>query len=508
MEKEYDEDRELLELLSGTNKSKSYFIFLYLFIALNKKKNVINEVIEEEDEEKNNKINENKENNNVGIKNSDNNNNNYNTNIERRIKYVPYNKINIKKHNSESLIQIKKNEYKKLLSSENNIDKNINLNNNYVYNNIIINNKEIKLSNNTHNSSSSKNLFGNKINMSNINSNLKDNKDKKKYFAGKWSSLSNRQANSNENIFNKKLVNHNNNLSLRDKIIKDKVVKESATLPELNPNSYKNSVLNKNNIKNVNENYNVKKISTFKSKTIFDEKLKYFRTKSVSSDTIKVSNNNDINKNNKNNLLNYSPSTSAYTNSTKKINTNKTNNLTEDLSKFRIGLLSAGSSSYTNVIIPMISLKRPVSNFNFGGDKLWNNMGDVNINNLDNHNDIKDKKDYESKPKEKEDSVIFRNNKNTLNGVFNNKKIVYKSQKYNEKLSDSENHDELMYKNMDKLIPKFHKIKIEKGLMNTKIANSLGKKLFINYYNQRNKNNKLAIRFSNNNERKNNNFNN
>ena len=482
---------------------------------MNKKKNVINEVIEEEDEEKNNKINENKENiNNIRIKNSDNNNNinnNYNNNAERRIKYIPYNKINIKKHNSESLIQIKKKEYKKLLSSENNNDKNININNNYVYDKIIINNKEIKLSNNnTNNSSSSQNLFCNKINISNANTNLKDSKDKRKFFTGKWSCLSNRQANSNENIFNKKLVNNNNyNLSLRDKILKDKYNKESGSLPELIPNCYKNNEINKIKIKNVNENYNTKKISTFKSKTIFDEKLKYFRTKSVSSDKIKMNNNNnDINKNNKNNLLNYSPSTSAYTNSTKKINTNnKANNLTEDLSKFRIGLLSAGSSSYTNVIIPMISLKRPVSNFNFGGDKLWNNMGDVNLNNLDNRNEIKEKNEYENKPKEKEESIIFKNNKNNLNGIFNNNKNIYKSQKYSEKLSDSENNNELMYKNMEKLIPKFHKIKIEKGLMNSKIANSLGKKLFINYYNQHNKNNKLPIRFSNNNERKNNNFN-
>ena len=420
------------------------------------------------------------------------------------MKYIPYNKINIKKHNSESLIQIKKNEYKKLLSSENN-DKNINTNN-YVYNNIIINNKEIKLGNNNNNSSSSKNLFCSKINISNINTNFKDNKDKRKYFTGKWSSLSNRQTNSNENIFNKKLGNNNKNLSLRDKVLKDKYVKESATLPELNPNTYKNNLSIKNN---TNDNYNTKKITTLKSKTIFEEKLKYFRTKSVSSDKIKMAiNNNDINKNSKNNLLNYSPSTSAYTNSTKKISSNKANNLTEDLSKFRIGLLSAGSSSYTNVIIPMITLKRPVSNFNFGGDKLWNNMGDINLNNLDDRNEIKEKNEYENKPKEKEESVIFKNNKNNLNGVFNNNKMVYKSQKYNEKLSDSDNNNELMYKNMEKLIPKFHKIKIEKGLMNTKIANSLGKKLFINYYNQRNKNNKLAIRFSNKNERKNNNFNN
>ena len=82
----------------------------YLFIAVNQKKDVINEVIEEEDEEKNNKINDNKENieNNHKLNNNKNEINNYVKKVERKIKYIPYNKNCIKKHNSESLIQIKK----------------------------------------------------------------------------------------------------------------------------------------------------------------------------------------------------------------------------------------------------------------------------------------------------------------------------------------------------------------------------------------------------------------
>ena len=466
----------------------------YLFIAVNQKKDVINEVIEEEDEEKNNKINDNKENieNNHKLNNNKNEINNYVKKVERKIKYIPYNKNCIKKHNSESLIQIKKNDYRQLLSSEENNDKNIsnNFKNNDSNNNI----KNNILNNNNNNNSSAKNLFSSKIKLSTFKNNLKENKEKRNEFIQrKWYNLSNRQANSNENIFSKNL--YKKNLSLQEKVIKDRNIKESSTLPELNSNNYKNNILkkinnniNENNNVNNNTNNNFKKISIFKSKTTFDEKMKNFRTKSVSSEKIKI--NSDLNINN--NIMNYSPSTSAYTNSTKQINSNISNNknATDDFSKYRLGLLSAGSSSYNNVIIPMLSLRRPVSNFNSGGDKLLNN-GESYLNNINIKNEIKE----ENKPIEKEHSIIFKN-KNTIN-IFKNKYIM-KNQKYKDRLCDSENNDDLLYRNMEKLIPKFHKIKIEKGMMNTNIANTLGKKLFYNYYNQHNKNNKLPINFKNN----------
>ena len=453
-------------------------------------------------------MNENKENNNnIKIKNAENNannnininNNNFGSNFVKKIKYIPYNKINMKKYNSESIIRIKKNEYKKLLSSESINEKNTNINTNNFINS---GNKDIKFDNNNNNSSS-KNIFFTKVKLSNINS--RDNRDKKKFITDKFNSLSNRQSNSNDNIFNKKL--YRSNLSLKEKITKEKNNKENGFLPELNGNNHKNRIINKNS---VNEKYNSKKLSTFKSKTIFEDKMKYFKSKSISTDKISLNNNNEdkninMNKNSNNVLINCSPSTSAYTNSTKKININKTNNLTDDLSKFRIGLLSAGTSSYSNVIIPMLSLRRPVSNFNLGGDKLRNNIGDVNINNmniLDKNNEIKEKNSKnENNLNEKEESVIFKNNNNNLNGIFNNN-ILYKNQKYNGKY-DSENPNELMLKNMEKLIPKFHKIKIEKGMMNSKIAKNISKKLFINYYNQRNK---VSRRFNSNKDRNSNNF--
>ena len=71
MQKEEEEDRELIELLGGKIE-KGKKIFLYYIIIIDKltNKNVIKEIIKEEDEYKNNNINE-KEGNNINNRNSD-----------------------------------------------------------------------------------------------------------------------------------------------------------------------------------------------------------------------------------------------------------------------------------------------------------------------------------------------------------------------------------------------------------------------------------------------------
>ena len=250
-------------------------------------------------------------------------------------------------------------------------------------------------------------------------------------------------------------------------------------LPDLSPKSTKNKIMKRENAK---LNTNIKRLSKFKEKIIFDERRKNTRTKSVpTSEKIKI-NYNNTNKIVKNSINNFSSSTSAYTNSTKKINPN--NNVTDDLSKYRLGLLSAGTSSYNNVIIPMLSLKRPESNLNFGRGKLWSNTAGAK---LKNKNKIKEINGHDNIFKEKEDNIIFKTNKTNLNRISDKMKITYKNQIYNEKVSESENND-LTYKNINELIPKFHKIKIEKGMMNTNITNSIGKNIF-KYFNQNNINN-------------------
>lgn len=153
-----------------------------------------------------------------------------------------------------------------------------------------------------------------------------------------------------------------------------------------------------------------------------DEILNHFKVKSFSSGNNKLdnNNNNDIKNIINNNIVNYSLSTNAYTNSTKKITNNKTTNLNDDFSKFRLGLLSAGSSSYSNVINPIWSLTRPLSNFNSDEDKFWNKI-------------FREAKNFESenKHKEKEEKILFKNN--NMNGVLNSINIIYKIKKYEKK---------------------------------------------------------------------------
>ena len=204
--------------------------------------------------------------------------------------------------------------------------------------------------------------------------------------------------------------------------------------------------------------------------------------------------------------------TSAFTHSSKKYFSpscigNK--NYTEDLSKFRMGLLSAGSTSNNNIIIPMIPIRRPVSNFNFGGGQLWNNFENNNKNIINKINAIdEDKNKNNNQINQKEDSIIFNpdfNNEKGVNNInninindskknfniytkFNNgtRNKLLKSQdiknQYNAFPLKSDINN--LYLGMDKMINKLHKIKIEKGMMNTGIMNSLNKKFNNDYQNQ------------------------
>ena len=203
--------------------------------------------------------------------------------------------------------------------------------------------------------------------------------------------------------------------------------------------------------------------------------------------------------------------TSAFTHSSKKYFSppgigNK--NYTEDLSKFRMGLLSAGSTSNNNIIIPMIPIRRPVSNFNFGGGQLWNNFENSNKNNINNQNLLEkgiimneeknNNINNNLKPTENEKLYDVEFNKNELNrnnskknyNVYNksnsitrNKSLKNSNMKKQYEAFPIKNDINNLYIGMDKVITKLHKIKIEKG-MNTGIMNSLNKKFNNEYQNQ------------------------
>ena len=352
-------------------------------------------------------------------------------------------KNNINKENETQKEYIKNN--------NNNTEKNNKINNN------IINN--IKLS---------KDNFG-------IKNFINNEKNKNKRNLIWCNSPLNKKINTLENISSKKKFDEL--IPIRDKLFKDNKNNPGIILPDLN--KIKNSDNAFNNFKSLNlkNTFNPKKVNL---RSISIDKTKFHQNLNINSIT------ND---------------TSAFTQSSKKYYSPiglRNQNYTEDLSKFRMGLLSAGSTSNSNIIIPMIPLSRPVSNFNFGGGQLLNHFENNNINNnIINKNIIKneDKNNMINinnnlKKEEDENNFEIEFNKKGLNmnnicskphNGTRNKLIRSQNIKdhYQEIKSDMNN-----YLDMDKIMGRLHKIKIEKGMMNSSIINSLNKKFNSDYRNQ------------------------
>ena len=227
--------------------------------------------------------------------------------------------------------------------------------------------------------------------------------------------------------------------------------------------------------------------------------------RSISTDKAKLQQNININS--------ITNDTSAFTHSSKKYfspGTFGNQNYTEDLSKFRMGLLSAGSTSNNNIIIPMIPMRRPVSNFNFGGGQLWNNFENNNKNMIDKAamNDEDKNKKINNNLKKEENKIILdaELNKNEINmnsdnsnkgydmynkpnntnnnSVTKNKNLKSQDIKKPYNAFSEKNDINNLYIGMDKMITKLHKIKIEKGMMNSGIVNSLNKNFNHDYQNQ------------------------
>ena len=149
-----------------------------------------------------------------------------------------------------------------------------------------------------------------------------------------------------------------------------------------------------------------------------------------------------------NNFSNETPSTSAYTNSTKN-NLRNDHNLTEQVSKFRIGLFSANSSSNYNAIIPNLPINRPVSNFNFGGNQLWE-KDDTNKDNkiFNNNNEILIEKEIEpnKEPKMKNINLNKYFDKNKTRDIFKSTDSKYKSTSFNNRFEQISNNINLKSK--------------------------------------------------------------
>ena len=350
----------------------------------------------------------------------------------------------------------------------------------------------------------------------NIIKNTNENNDIKKIKQNLlWSNsqFNNKKINTYENLFNKKTFDKY--LPIRDKLAAEKKNPNTGIiLPDLN------NINSTNNFKNYN-NINIKNSQNMYLRSVSTDKAKF--------------------QQNTNNITN---DTSAFTHSSKKYFTPTgfgTQNYTEDVSKYRMGLLSAGSSSNNNIIIPIIPMRRPVSNFNFGGGQLWNNlennnMTHKNISNLNNIN-VLDKAIYDEKKninsniqnmqnnirKEEENNPdilpkkeLAANHSNKNYNIYNKPNYVPRNKSYQNKdikkqfePFSMENNMNMninnMYLGMDKMITKLHKIKIEKGMMNSGIINSLNKKFNNDYQTQikQFKKSSLSIMFNQQNNNKN-----
>ena len=205
-------------------------------------------------------------------------------------------------------------------------------------------------------------------------------------------------------------------------------------------------------------------------------------------------------------MRNESPSTSAFTNSYRK-NIINGHNFTDEISKIRMGLLSANSPSNNNSIIPMLPIKRPVSNFNFGGNPLWeiNNHNNINQNDLNNNNKINSNNHNNEiiigKSNINKAPIIInelsqRNEANNYSKTSNKKENIFKisSLKYNNNNLDNLTNN-INNNNNNIKIPKINKIKIEKGIMNNRLTNIFNKQLSDSKMNP-NKNNIFQVKNS------------
>ena len=298
--------------------------------------------------------------------------------------------------------------------------------------------------------------------------------------------------NNNTNLMKSKKSNkEDKNVNIKvvkdDKIEEKEIKKGFQKINRFNQ-MYKSLALSKEKNRNritisSNENYiydsNVNELKSNKNNSLFTPNDKNIsKTDNKCKNSLPLLNNpSNLSSKNRisNNYNNDTPSTSAYTNSTKNNNIRNDHNLTEQVSKFRIGLFSANSSSNNNAIIPILPIKRPVSNFNFGGNQLWETD--------DGNKDIKKDKNFETILNKEinlnKKPIIQNYNKNKF--LKNNKlKNIFKSSDYKYKSYSSDTRGENLTNNIN-LKTKLYKYLKDENNFNKKLidykkmANQLNK---------------------------------
>lgn len=269
-------------------------------------------------------------------------------------------------------------------------------------------------------------------------------------------------------------------LPIRDTLIQEKKSSSNNMLQNLqNLNVYNSSINSNNNHlglmlkNNRNKNINIDNIEYLNLKK--SQPLINHRNTSRSKANNKLRVIKNINNNNNNLVNSITNDTSAFTHSIKKTFSGLKSN-TEDLSKFRMGLFSAGSTPNSNIMIPIIPIWRPASNFNFGGGQLWNTIENKNQNiNLNNKNLNYENKENFNNEKDNEEKRIKINKKTRNKFIFQNQdlKRQHNSLPINieEKIANIE----------EKIMTKLHKIKVEKGMMNSLMFKNLNSKYSNDY---------------------------
>ena len=240
-------------------------------------------------------------------------------------------------------------------------------------------------------------------------------------------------------------------------IIKEEDEYKNNNIKNIEENNLKNKNININNDKDKNDNTKFNKENNFQLinnkinpdnnfQKLSMKDLNYLKKRKLSNYKIKNDNQN-------------------YFNSFKKSRLGIQNE-TEDISKFRAGLFSAGSSINNNIIIPIIQMRDHKNLLIFDGIQKRQN------NNLN----VREKIFSESK----EIKNINQLNNYKLYNIYSNGRNNIKRKNWKNKYNTYmdikigiENKE-----NRKNILNKLHKIKIEKGMMNSSIVSNFNKKLF------------------------------
>ena len=183
----------------------------------------------------------------------------------------------------------------------------------------------------------------------------------------------------------------------------------------------------------------------------------------------------------KNNINDDTPSGSTLSHTKKYIiNSINSQNLTEEQNhKFRFGLLSACSNSNNNIFIPFVSIQRPLSNFNIGGQ--------MNIDNLNSKKIFSDSKQIKLDITKKNFDKIKTNydmrQKINTAPAKKRKEHEYSYLERKEKKKNMNKNYSNLFGSTNIYGQKLHHIKIDRSLMNNKLRESLNKNMILNYIN-------------------------